>query len=35
VIFCSPALLDLVCSDLEKMRLVNTVCWANEYAANA
>jgi hypothetical protein len=35
VIFCSPTLLDLVCTDLEKMRLVNTVCWANEYAANA
>jgi predicted RecB family nuclease len=32
VIFCSPALLDLVCADLERMRLVNTVCWAKEYA---
>ena len=33
VIFCSPALLDVVCADLEKMRLVNTVCWAKEFAA--
>jgi uncharacterized protein len=33
VIFCSPSLLDLVCSDLERMRLVNTVCWAKEFAA--
>jgi uncharacterized protein len=32
VIFCSPHLLDHVCSDLERMRLVNTVCWAKEYA---
>jgi len=32
VIFCSPALLDLVCTDLERMKLVNTVCWAKEYA---
>jgi predicted RecB family nuclease len=34
VIFCSPALLDLVCTDLERMKLVNTVCWANEFAAS-
>jgi predicted RecB family nuclease len=33
VIFCSPALLDVVCADLERMRLVNTVCWAKEFAA--
>jgi uncharacterized protein len=32
VIFCSPTLLDLVCQDLERMKLVNTVCWAKEYA---
>ena len=32
VIFCSPTLLDLVCTDLERMRLVNTVCWAKEFA---
>jgi len=32
VIFCSPALLDLVCADLERMKLVNTVCWAKEFA---
>jgi uncharacterized protein len=35
VIFCSPALLDVVCADLEKMKLVNTVCWAKEYAAQS
>jgi uncharacterized protein len=33
VVFCSPFLLDLVCTDLERMRLVNTVCWAKEFAA--
>lgn len=32
VIFCSPVLLDVVCTDLEKMKLVNTVCWAKEFA---
>jgi uncharacterized protein len=35
VIFCSPTLLDLVCADLERMKLVNTVCWAKEFAAQA
>jgi predicted RecB family nuclease len=34
VIFCSPALLDAVCADLKRMRLVNTVCWAKEFAEN-
>jgi uncharacterized protein len=32
VMFCSPRLLDTVCSDLERMKLVNTVCWAKEYS---
>jgi uncharacterized protein len=32
VIFCSPTLLDVVCSDIERMKLVNTVCWARNYA---
>jgi uncharacterized protein len=31
VVFCSSNLLNLVCSDLGKMGLVNTMCWANEY----
>jgi uncharacterized protein len=30
VMFCSPALLDVVCADLGRMTLVSTVCWANE-----
>lgn len=34
VIFCSPVLLDVVCADLERMKLVNTVCWAKEYAVS-
>ena len=34
VIFCCPALLDVVCTDLEKMNLVNTVCWAREFAGS-
>jgi uncharacterized protein len=33
VIYCSPALLDVVCTDLERMKLVNTVCWAKEYGS--
>jgi uncharacterized protein len=32
VVFCSPALLDVVSRDLEGMTLVNTVCWAKDYA---
>jgi uncharacterized protein len=32
VMFCSPRLLDVVCADLVKMNLVNTVCWAKQYA---
>jgi predicted RecB family nuclease len=35
VIFCSPALLGVVCADLERMNLVNTVCWAKEFAVAA
>jgi uncharacterized protein len=35
VIFCSPALLDVVCNDIEKMKMVNRVCWARQYAAGA
>jgi len=31
VIFCSPRLLDVICADLQKVLLVNTVCWANDY----
>jgi uncharacterized protein len=31
VVFCSSALLDVVCADLERMTLVNTVCWAKEF----
>jgi uncharacterized protein len=31
VVFCSPALLDIVCTGLERMKLVNTVCWANDF----
>jgi uncharacterized protein len=32
VIFCSPALLDVVYAHLERMTLVNTVCWVSEYS---
>jgi uncharacterized protein len=35
VIFCSPALLDVACSDIEKIKRVNRACWAKEYAAIA
>jgi uncharacterized protein len=31
VVFCSPTLLDVICADLERMTLVNTICWANEF----
>jgi uncharacterized protein len=33
VIFCSPALLVVVCNYIGKMRMVNRVCWAKKYAA--
>ena len=32
VVFCSPALLDVVCTDLHRMMLVNTVCQAEKFA---
>jgi uncharacterized protein len=32
VVFCSPALLDVVCVDLKRMVLVNTFSWAKEFA---
>jgi uncharacterized protein len=32
VIFCSPVLLDTVCSDIERMKLVNRICQAREFA---
>jgi uncharacterized protein len=35
VIFCSPRLLDVVCNDVDKMKMVNRVCWAKDYAVNA
>jgi uncharacterized protein len=35
VIFSSPALLDVVCNDIQKMKMVNRVCWANNYATVA
>jgi uncharacterized protein len=31
-VLCSPFLLDAVCSSLDRMTLVNTVCWANDFA---
>jgi hypothetical protein len=34
VVFCSPTLLDVVCVDLQRMALVNNVCWANEYSCS-
>jgi uncharacterized protein len=33
VVFCSPALLDAVCPDLNRMTLVNTECWAKDFAS--
>jgi len=32
VIFASPKLLEIPCSTIEQMRLVNTFCWARTYA---
>jgi predicted RecB family nuclease len=34
VVFCSPTLLDVVSVDLQRMALVNNVCWANEYSCS-
>jgi uncharacterized protein len=35
VVFCSPSLLDFASADLERMALVNTVCWIKEFAPPA
>jgi hypothetical protein len=32
VIFASPRLLEIPCSTIEQMRLVNALCWARAYA---
>jgi uncharacterized protein len=32
VIFANPRLLEIPCSTIEQMRLVNTLCWAKHYA---
>jgi superfamily I DNA and/or RNA helicase len=32
VIFCSPHLLDVACSDIGRMKLLNTICWVREFA---
>lgn len=32
VIFASPRLLEIQCNTVEQMQLVNTLCWAKEYA---
>ena len=31
-IFASPRLLEIPCSTIEQMQLVNTLCWAKTYA---
>jgi uncharacterized protein len=33
VVFCSPTLLDVVCTDLERMMLVNMVCWVRGFGS--
>jgi uncharacterized protein len=32
VVFCSPALLDVVCADLQRVTLVNMVCSAKQFS---
>ena len=32
VIFANPRLLEIACSTIDQMRLVNTLCWAKAYA---
>ncbi len=32
VIFCSPKLLDFVCADLHRLAVINTACWARNFA---
>lgn len=33
VVIANPALLEILCSKVEQMRLVNTFCWLHDYAA--
>jgi len=35
VLFASPKLLEIPCSTIEQMRLVNTFCWVKVYAEGA
>jgi uncharacterized protein len=32
VVFANPRLLEIACSTIEQMKLVNTLCWAQAYA---
>ncbi len=32
IVIANPNLLEISCSNLEQMRLVNTLCWVKEYA---
>ena len=32
VVVANPELLEIPCSTVEQMKLVNTFCWLNEYA---
>jgi superfamily I DNA and/or RNA helicase len=32
VVFASPRLLEIPCSTIEQMQLVNTLCWAKHYS---
>jgi uncharacterized protein len=34
IVVANPKLLEIPCSTIEQMKLVNTFCWLNDYAAN-
>ena len=34
IILASPKLLEIPCQNIEQLRLVNTLCWARDYAGN-
>lgn len=35
VIFASPRLLEIPCHTIERMQLVNTLCWVKDYSKRA
>jgi uncharacterized protein len=35
IVIANPELLEIPCSNIDQMKLVNTLCWVREYGANS